>query len=93
MTSTDLDLGRYALGWSDDVEYVFKPKKGLNESSTGDVVVEGRAGVDARFRLKSLRTFERKPDAAVVRRQHARHRLRRHLLLHQAHERAGRRVG
>ena len=31
MASTDLDLGRYKLGWSDEEDYVFKPKKGLNE--------------------------------------------------------------
>ena len=27
----DLDLGRYKLGWSDEENYVFKPKKGLTE--------------------------------------------------------------
>ena len=32
MTATDLDLGKYKLGWSDEEDYVFKPKKGLNES-------------------------------------------------------------
>ena len=33
MTATDLglDLSRYKLGWSDEENYVFKPKKGLNE--------------------------------------------------------------
>ena len=30
MATTDLDLGRYKLGWSDVEEYIFKPKKGLN---------------------------------------------------------------
>jgi Fe-S cluster assembly protein SufB len=32
MTTTGLDLGKYKLGWSDEEDYVFKPKKGLNES-------------------------------------------------------------
>ena len=32
MATTDLDLGRYQLGWSDAEDYIFKPKKGLNES-------------------------------------------------------------
>ena len=31
MAVTDLDLGRYKLGWSDDEDYVFKPKRGLTE--------------------------------------------------------------
>ena len=31
MAVADLDLGRYKLGWSDEEDYVFKPKKGLNE--------------------------------------------------------------
>jgi len=30
--TVDLDLGRYQLGWSDAEDYVFKPKKGLNEN-------------------------------------------------------------
>ena len=31
MAIDDLDLGRYQLGWSDEEDYVFKPKKGLSE--------------------------------------------------------------
>ena len=32
MTSFDLDLSKYNLGWSDsDVEYAFKPAKGLDQ--------------------------------------------------------------
>ena len=34
MAVTDLDLGRYKLGWSDAEDYVFKPKRGLNETSS-----------------------------------------------------------
>ena len=29
--SIDLDLSKYSLGWSDAEDYVFKPKRGLNE--------------------------------------------------------------
>jgi len=29
-TEVDLGLGRYKLGWSDEENYVFKPKKGLS---------------------------------------------------------------
>ena len=26
-----IDLGKYKLGWSDEEDYVFKPRKGLDE--------------------------------------------------------------
>ena len=29
--TTEIDLGRYSLGWSDVEDYVFKPRKGLSE--------------------------------------------------------------
>src|SRR4051794_25105798 len=60
MTVTDLDLGRYKLGWSDDVEYVFKPEKGLNTAVVDDVSWwKGEPEWMRKFRQKSLRTFER----------------------------------
>jgi Fe-S cluster assembly protein SufB len=64
MTTQDLDLGKYQLGWSDEVEYAFKPKKGLSE----DVVKEiswwkGEPQWMTDFRLKSLRHFEKRPMA------------------------------
>ena len=31
MANVDIDLGKYALGWSDPEKNVFKPEKGLNE--------------------------------------------------------------
>ena len=30
-TEIGVDLSRYKLGWSDEEDYVYKPKKGLNE--------------------------------------------------------------
>ena len=30
MATTELDLGKYQLGWSDVEDYVFKPRKGLS---------------------------------------------------------------
>ena len=64
MTTIDLDLSRYKLGWSDGAEYVFRPEKGLNI----DVVDQmswwkGEPEWMRQFRLRSLRTFERKPMA------------------------------
>ena len=64
MAVTDLDLGRYKLGWSDQIDYAFTPKKGLSE----DVVREiswwkGEPEWMTNLRLKALRHFERKPMA------------------------------
>ncbi len=62
MSTAELDLGRYKLGWSDTVDYAFTPKKGVNE----DVVREiswwkGEPDWMTQYRLKSLRHFERIP--------------------------------
>ena len=64
MTTTDLDLGQYKLGWSDEEDYVFKPKKGLYE----DIVREMSAMKEEPdwmrdFRLKALQRFEQRPMA------------------------------
>jgi Fe-S cluster assembly scaffold protein SufB len=62
MATTDIDLGKYALGWSDAEDYVFKPRKGL----TGDVIRE-MSGLKKEpqwmleFRLKAYRRFLDKP--------------------------------
>jgi Fe-S cluster assembly protein SufB len=62
MSATDIDLGRYKLGWSDQIDYAFTPKKGINE----DVVREiswwkGEPQWMTDFRLRALRNFEKKP--------------------------------
>ena len=64
MTTADIgvDLSRYQLGWSDEEDYVFKPKKGLND----DIITEmswlkGEPDWMLDFRLKSHRRFERRP--------------------------------
>ena len=64
MAVADLELGRYKLGWSADVDYVFKPEKGLRP----DVVDQmswwkGEPEWMRQVRLRSLRLFERKPMA------------------------------
>jgi Fe-S cluster assembly protein SufB len=61
-TATDLDLGRYKLGWSDVEDYVFKPKKGLNEEIVNEIsYIKGEPDWMRQFRLRALRNFERKP--------------------------------
>ncbi len=64
MAAPDLDLGRYQLGWSDAEDYVFKPKKGLNESIVREMSeMKGEPEWMRDFRLRSLKHFERKPMA------------------------------
>ena len=64
MAVTDLDLGRYKLGWADEEEYVFRPEKGLNTDVVNDMSWwKGEPDWMAKKRLKALRTFESKPMA------------------------------
>jgi Fe-S cluster assembly protein SufB len=65
MATTDLDLGRYKLGWADSVEdYVFRPAKGLNEDIVREISWwKGEPQWMTDFRLRSLKIFERKPMA------------------------------
>ena len=65
MAVADLDLGRYKLGWSDEENYVFKPKKGLNESIVREMSwMKGEPDWMLRQRLAALRHFERRPMPA-----------------------------
>ncbi len=62
MAVTDLDFGRYKLGWNDAEDYVFKPKRGIN----ADIVLEmswmkGEPEWMRDIRLRSLAQFERRP--------------------------------
>jgi Fe-S cluster assembly protein SufB len=65
MTSFDLDLSKYNLGWSDDaVEYAFTPEKGLNDGVVDQISWwKGEPKWMTQLRQKSLRTFDRKPMA------------------------------
>jgi Fe-S cluster assembly protein SufB len=64
MTTTDLDLGRYKLGWSDKVDYLFEPKKGLNEDVVRQISeIKEEPEWMLKFRLRALKIFERKPMA------------------------------
>ena len=62
MATTELDLGKYQLGWSDVEDYVFKPRKGLSEEIVREMsAMKGEPSWMLDFRLSSLRRFERKP--------------------------------
>ena len=64
MTTSDLDLGRYKLGWSDAEDYVFKPKKGLSEEIVREMSErKGEPEWMRTFRLRSLKRFYAKPMA------------------------------
>jgi Fe-S cluster assembly protein SufB len=64
MAATDLDLGRYKLGWSDTVDYAFKPKKGLSEEVVREISWwKGEPQWMTDFRLKAYRQFVKRPMA------------------------------
>ncbi|MGH9300763.1 MAG: Fe-S cluster assembly protein SufB, partial [Acidimicrobiales bacterium] len=64
MATTELDLGRYKLGWSDVEDYVFKPKKGLNTDIVKEMSwMKGEPDWMRTFRLRALKNFERRPMA------------------------------
>ena len=58
----DLDLSRYKLGWSDKEDYVFKPKKGLNEDIVREISgMKGEPDWMVDFRLRSYQRFGDRP--------------------------------
>ena len=57
-----IDLGKYKLGWSDEEDYVFKPRRGLNEEIIREMSAlkkEPKWMLD--FRLRSYKIYQRKP--------------------------------
>ena len=61
-TNTGIDLSKYQLGWSDDEDYVFKPKKGLNEDLVREISwMKGEPNWMRDFRVMSLGLFEKMP--------------------------------
>ena len=62
--AVDLDLGKYELGWADQEDYVFKPKKGLSEEVVREMSAMKREPEwMLKFRLKALDKFFAKPMA------------------------------
>jgi len=65
MPTFDVDLGKYQLGWSDDVEYAFAPEKGLSRAVVEQISWwKGEPDWMLARRLRALDVFERKPMAA-----------------------------
>jgi Fe-S cluster assembly protein SufB len=64
MAVTDLDLGKYSLGWNDAEAYVFKPAKGINPKVVKDISGwKGEPKWMEDFRMKAMARFEKKPMA------------------------------
>ncbi|NIA26240.1 MAG: Fe-S cluster assembly protein SufB [Gammaproteobacteria bacterium] len=63
MSTVDLDLGAYSLGWHDSEETtVFKARKGLNEDIIREMsAMKGEPEWMLQFRLKAYKRFLRKP--------------------------------
>ena len=62
MSTTELDLDRYQLGWSDEEDYIFKPKKGLSEEIVREMsAMKKEPEWMLAFRLRALAGFYRKP--------------------------------
>ena len=62
--SLAVDLSRYDLGWSDEVEYAFTPEKGLNPGVVDQISWwKGEPEWMTATRQRALRLFERKPMA------------------------------
>jgi len=54
-SSVDIDLGKYQLGWADEEDYVFKPKKGLSEAIVREMSsMKNEPEWMLEFRLKAL---------------------------------------
>ena len=61
MAVTDLDLGRYQLGWRDVENYVYKPKKGISENMIREMSwMKGEPDWMRDRRLKAFRHFGRR---------------------------------
>ncbi len=61
-TGDNLDLGKYKLGRSDEEDYVFKPKKGLNLDMVKEMSwMKGEPDWMMKKREKALRHFDKRP--------------------------------
>ncbi len=62
MSVPDVDIGKYELGWHDTEQYVYKPKKGLNEEIVREISWhKSEPEWMTKLRLAALKRFERKP--------------------------------
>ncbi len=61
-TEISTDLSNYSLGWSDEEDYVFKPRKGLDEKIVREMsAMKKEPEWMLKFRIKSLDKFMKRP--------------------------------
>ena len=57
-----VDLSKYKLGWADEEDYIFKPKKGIDTDIINEMSwMKGEPAWMRDFRLKSYKRFEKRP--------------------------------
>ena len=62
MAVSDIDLGKYKLGWNDGDEYVYRPSKGISETVVQDISAhKSEPDWMTKFRLNAYRRFVKKP--------------------------------
>lgn len=62
MTDVAIDLGSYKLGWADEEDYVFKPRRGLDTDLIREMsAMKKEPAWMLEFRLRSYEIFQRKP--------------------------------
>lgn len=62
MATVDIDLGGYQLGWHDEVELAFEPRKGLDEDVIRQMsAMKGEPDWMLEFRLRAYKRFLAKP--------------------------------
>jgi Fe-S cluster assembly protein SufB len=62
MSIDELDLGKYKLGWSDEVDYVYTPKRGIDANLIEEMSwMKGEPDWMRKFRLRAFDVFNKKP--------------------------------
>ncbi len=61
-TNVAIDLGKYKLGWNDKEDYVFKPRRGLDEDIIREMsALKKEPEWMLEFRLRAYKIFQSKP--------------------------------
>ena len=62
MAVSDVDLGKYKLGWNDGDQFVYRPRKGVDEHVVRDISAhKSEPEWMTRFRVNAYKRFDRKP--------------------------------
>src|SRR5947209_20628358 len=62
MALPDVDLGSYKLGWNDGDQFVYRPRKGIDEKVVRDISAhKSEPDWMTKFRVNAYKRFERKP--------------------------------